>query len=464
MEIKKRTGKKRGIVREIRGEVVKVEMHGESPFLKEILILEGDPEVRLEVHKLSSSGQTFVCVCVILSGFEKVYKGASVERTGKQLQIPVGEELLGRVIDAFGNPRDGTEDFTTEKTRSIYGEPSYEEVSSGQEVVQTGIKTIDFFTPLIKGEEIGLFGGAGVGKTILLVELMHNVVFHQKKLLVYAGLGERIREGHELHKTLKDVGILSSASLIYGQMNETASIRVNVGHAAATIAEHFRDSRGEDIFFFIDNVYRFLQAGNELSMMLDEIPSEGGYQPTLQTDIGKLEERLSSSKKGAITSLQAVYVPADDITDPGVQAILPFFDSSAVLSREVYREGRYPAMDILTSSSTAVEPEIVGKKHYRLYMEARSILEKHKDLEQIVSIVGESELSAENRTVYYRAQKLLNFMTQYFEVVSDQTGKKGQYVDIEDTVRGVEAILRGEVDEVPPEKFLYIETINDLEK
>ena len=286
MEIKQKNKKSRGVVREIRGEVVKVEMHGDSPFQKEILTLEGDPEVKLEVHKVSSSGRAFVCVCVILAGFEKVHKGSSVVRTGKELQIPVGEELLGRVVDAFGDPRDGTDDFTTDRTRSIYGEPSYEDISSGEDVVQTGVKAIDFFTPLVKGEEIGLFGGAGVGKTVLLVELMHNVVFHQQKLLVYAGLGERIREGHELHKTLEDVGILSSASLIFGQMNETASIRVNVGHAAATIAEHFRDSRGEDIFFFIDNVYRFLQAGNELSMMLDQIPSEGGYQPTLQTDIG----------------------------------------------------------------------------------------------------------------------------------------------------------------------------------
>ncbi len=454
----------KGYIRGIHGEVVKVEMYGESPFIREVLLMKEDEEVRLEVHQISSSGESFTCTCIALSGFEKIRKGAEVKRTGRELEIPVGEELLGRVIDAFGNPRDGTEPFETEEKRSIYRTPSYESASSKEEVVQTGIKAIDFFTPLLRGEEIGLFGGAGVGKTVLLIELMHNVVFHENKLLVYAGLGERIREGHELHKTLKDVGVLSSAALVYGQMNETASIRVNVGHVAATMAEYFRDLRGEDTFVFIDNVYRFLQAGNELSMMLDQIPSEGGYQPTLQTDIGKLQERLSSTQKGAITSVQAVYVPADDITDPGVQAILPYFDSSVVLSREVYREGRYPAIDILQSSSTSVDPEIVGKKHYQLYMEARSILEQHKNLEQIVSIVGESELSAENRTVYHRSQKLLNFMTQYFEVVSDQTGKDGQYVKIEDTVEGVEAILSGKVDDVSPEKFLYIETINDLDK
>ncbi len=453
-----------GHIREVKGEVVRVEMYRESPFLNEILRIPDKPEVRLEVKEINSENEVFVCTCVALSGFDDIYKGASVVRTKNPLLFPVGEELLGRVVDAFGNPRDGTDDFETEESWPIYRKPSYEEISSGKKVVQTGIKAIDFFTPLLEGEEIGLFGGAGVGKTVLLIELMHNVVFHEEKLLVYAGLGERIREGHELHKTLADVGVLDAASLVYGQMNETASIRVNVGFAAATIAEYFRETRQEDMFVFIDNVYRFLQAGNELSLMLDRIPSEGGYQPTLQSEIGELEERLSSTDKGAITSVQAVYVPADDITDPGVQAILPYFDSTVVLSRDVYREGRYPAVDILESSSTVVDPDIVGKKHYKLYMESRELLEQHKNLEQIVSIVGESELSAENRTTYDRAKKLLNFMTQYFEVVSDQTGKPGQYVNIEDTVDGVEAIISGKVDDYDPEEFLYIETIDDLRK
>jgi len=257
---------------------------------------------------------------------------------------------------------------------------------------------------------------------------------------------------------------LPSAVLVYGQMDEAASVRVNVGYVATTIAEYFRDFKKQDTFVFIDNVYRFLQAGNELSMMMGDIPSEGGYQSTLQSEIGKLEERLISTKSAGITSVQAVYVPADDITDPGVQAILPYFDSNAVLSRDIYQEGRYPAIDFLASSSTTVVPDIVGQKHYELYLEAKKILEQHKNLEQIVSIVGEAELSVENRTIYHRAQKLLNFMTQTFSVVENQTGKPGKYVKVGETVEGVEAILKGNLDDVPPEKFLYIGGINELQK
>ena len=451
-----------GYVRQIQGEVVKVEMYDKPPFMGEVLQLKGDPDAFMEVYEVSG-GKTYNCTCIALSGFDRIAKGSKIVKTDEPLKIPVGEELLGRVIDAFGNPRDGGDPIETDESWSIHQSPTYDQATSDRGVIQTGIKAIDFFTPLLQGGRLGLFGGAGVGKTVLLVELMYNVVFHQEKLLVYAGLGERIREGHELHETLEDVGVLSSAALVYGQMNEVAPIRVNVGHVAATIAEYFRDSRGQDAFVFIDNIFRFLQAGNELSMTLGQIPSEGGYQPTMQSEIGELEERFISTEQGGITSLQAVYVPADDITDPAVQAILPYFDSSAVLSRDIYQEGRYPALDALASSSTAVDPDVVGEKHYELFQEAKKILEKHKNLQQIVSIVGESELSAENRKVYHRAQKLLNFMTQYFEVVSDQIGKPGQYVEKEDTVKGVEAILAGKVDHVPPKELLYIEGIDDLD-
>ncbi len=465
MEIKEQKLSKRdeGYVRAVRGEVVEVEMYQKSPFLGEVLTLKDYPDVLMEVHRVSVE-QTFTCFCIALSGFGKISRGAKVVRTEEPLNTPVGEELLGRVLDAFGNPRDGGPPIKTEKKWPIYRTASYDEIVPGEKIIQTGIKAIDFFSPLIKGEEIGLFGGAGVGKTVLLIELMHNVVFHEKKLMVYAGLGERIREGHELHRTLKEVGVLDSAVLVYGQMDEAASIRVNVGYVATTIAEYFRDFRQQDVFVFIDNIYRFLQAGNELSMMLGDIPSEGGYQSTLQSDIGRLEERLISTKKGGITSVQAIYVPADDITDPGVQAILPYFDSNAVLSRDVYQEGRYPAIDFLASSSTAVNVDVAGKKHHDLFLESKKILEQHKNLQQIVSIVGEAELSVENRTIYNRAKKLLNFMTQNFAVVENQTGKPGQYVKIEETVEGVEAILQGKFDDLSPEDFLYIGTIEDLKK
>jgi len=451
-----------GYIREIQGEVVKVEIYDKAPFLGEVLILKGNPKAFMEVKEVSGEN-TFICTCIALAEFEKMAKGSEVQKTGEPLKVPVGEELLGRVMNAFGDPIDERGPIKAEKKWPIHKTPAYKEATSEREIIETGIKAIDFFTPLLQGGKLGLFGGAGVGKTVLLVELMHNVVFHQKKLLVYAGLGERIREGHELHQTLEEVGVLDSAALVYGQMNEVAPIRVNVGHVAATIAEYFRDSRGQDSFVFIDNIYRFLQAGNELSMTLGQIPSEGGYQPTMQSEIGELEERFISTEKGGLTSLQAVYVPADDITDPGVQAILPYFDSSAVLSRDIYQEGRYPALDALASSSTAVDPDVVGQDHYELFQESKKILEQHKNLQQIVSIVGESELSAENRKVYHRAQKLLNFMTQYFEVVADQIGKKGQYVKREQAVEGVGAILSGSLDHVPPRDFLYIEGIDDLE-
>jgi len=461
MEIEEKKPIPDGFVRKIRGEVAQVEINGEPPFRGEVLVLEEDSQVKMEVHEISKE-KTITCSCILLSGFDKVRKGSAVKKTGEPLKIPVGEELLGRVVDVFGNPRDGRGPLETSKKLPIHRKTAYREVVSERGVIETGIKAVDFFTPLIQGGKLGLFGGAGVGKTVLLVELMHNIVFHQEKLFVYAGLGERIREGHELHRTLEKVGVLSSAALIYGQMNEVAPIRVNVGHAAATIAEYFRDSREQDTFVFIDNIYRFLQAGNELSMTLGQIPSEGGYQPTIQSEIGKLEERFISTEKGGITSLQAVYVPADDITDPGVQSILTYFDSSMVLSREIYEQGRYPALDILASSSTAVDPDIVGKKHYELFQESKIILEQYNNLRQIVSIVGEAELSAENRITYHRAQRLLNFMTQNFESVADQTGKKGVYVKKEDTVRGVERILRGELDEIPPQDFLYIKSIDDI--
>ncbi len=459
----KLSGSGEGYIRAIHGEVVEIEMYEKSPFLREILVLKDNEDVLLEVHRVSVD-QTFICSCVVLSGFKKIFRGAKVLRTKEPLKVPVGKELLGKVVDVFGNPRDGSLPVETKEKWPIYRKLAYEEVVSGESVVQTGIKAIDFFTPLVKGEEIGLFGGAGVGKTILLIELMHNVVFHQKSLMVFGGLGERIREGHELYETLKEVGVLPSAVLVYGQMDEAASVRANVGYVTATIAEYFRDSLGQDTFVFIDNIYRFLQAGNELSMMLGDIPSEGGYQSTLKSEIGNLEERLVSTKSGGITSVQAVYVPADDITDAGVQAILPYFDSNAVLSRDIYQEGRYPAIDFLASSSTSVTPNIVGQKHHDLFLEAKKVLEQHKNLEQIVSIVGEAELSVENRTIYHRAQKILNFMTQTFSVVENQTGKPGKYVKVEETVQGVEAILKGDLDDVLPEKFLYIGGINELEK
>lgn len=449
-----------GYILSIRGEVVEVEFYKNPPFIGEILVLEENPKAWLEVHSISAKN-TFLCLS--LTKPDKLFRKARVKRTGKNLEVPVGKELLGRVIDIFGNPRDGLPPLKIKEKRSIYQPPPfYQEIIAGKEIIETGIKVIDFFTPLRKGEELGIFGGAGLGKTVLLIELMHNIVFFRKGIAVFAGLGERIREGHELYEILKKTNVLPRVSLVFGQMNESAAIRFKVGFVAATIAEYFRDSHQEDVLFFIDNVYRFLQAGNELSTLLSVIPSEDGYQPTLLSEIGKLEERLVSTKSGSITSIQAIYVPADDITDLGVQTVLPYFDSVVVLSRDVYQEGRYPAIDILASSSSVIDPAILGPEHYEVLLEAKKVLERYKELQQIVSIVGEAELSFENRTIYHRARKLLNFMTQNLFTVADQTGVPGQYVKREETIKGVKAILEGELDRIPKEAFLFIGSLSDL--
>ncbi|HUW71919.1 MAG TPA: F0F1 ATP synthase subunit beta [Candidatus Humimicrobiaceae bacterium] len=449
-----------GYILSIRGEIVEVEFYKNPPFIGEILTLEEDPNALLEVYSISVK-KTFLCLSLVKSN--KLFRGARVKRTGKKLEVPVGKELLGRVIDIFGNPRDGLPPLKTKEKKLVYhSPPPYQEIVPGKELVETGIKIIDFFTPLRKGEELGIFGGAGLGKTVLLLELMHNIVFFKKGVLVFAGLGERVREGHELYEKLKKNNVLNSAALIFGQMNESAAVRFKVGFVAATIAEYFRDFHRENVLFFIDNVYRFLQAGNELSTLLSVIPSEDGYQSTLNSEVGKLEGRLVSTKNGSITSVQAIYVPADDITDSGVQAVLPYFDSMAILSRDVYQEGRYPAIDILASSSSVIDPTILGQDHYEALLEAKKILERQKELQQIVSIVGEAELSIENRTIYHRARKILNFMTQNLFTVSEQTGLRGQYVKREETIKGVKAILEGKLDQSLEESFLFIGGINDL--
>jgi len=450
----------KGKIVAVKGEIVEVEFYRSVPFIKEILVLEKNPSVFFEVCK-SSRENSFYCFC--LSDVSKISRGDKVERTKKFFEIPVGEELLGRVIDIFGNPLDGGAKIETKEKKEIWGSPpSYQDIVPGREIIETGIKVIDFFVPLIKGEELGIFGGAGVGKTVLLLELMHNLSFLKKEYAVFAGIGERIREGQELYETLKKTNILPWISLVFGQMNEAATIRSKVGFVGITLAEYFRDKLKKNVFFFIDNVYRFLQAGNEISVMLEEIPSEDGYQPTLYSEISSLEERLVSTKNGAITSIQAVYVPADDITDSGVQAILPYFDSIIILSRDVYQEGRFPAVDILASSSSAINPSILGKEHYELLLEAKRVLEQYKNLEQIVTIIGETELSLENRKIYHRAKKILNFMTQNFFTAQDQTGLPGKYVPKSETIEGVKAILDGKYDKLPDEAFLFVGGLKDL--
>lgn len=450
----------KGRIISIQGNVVKIEFFGQDLMLGEILIPEENPDIQLEVVDIQNR---HIISCLSLGRVEDLHRGMEVKRTLKVFEIPVGKKLLGRAVDIFGRPIDNLPLFEFEEKRSIYQHsPSYKEIILKNELIETGIKIIDFFCPLIKGGKIGIFGGAGLGKTVLLLELMHNVAFYRKGILIFAGIGERIREAQELYETLKDLGILPSSVLVLGQMDESAAIRAKAGFVAATIAEYFRDLKKREIFFFIDNIYRFLQAGNELSTLLGGLPSEGGYQPTLDSEIGRLEERLVANENASLTSVQAIYVPADDMTDPGVQAAIPYFDSFVVFAREIYQEGRYPAIDILSSSSSLINPVILGNEHYQTLLEAKKILERYEEIRRIVAIVGESELSFEDRLVYHRAKKILNFMTQNFFVVSDQTGKRGQYVRKEKTIEGVRAILEGKLDKVDDSKLIDLEDVSQL--
>jgi F-type H+-transporting ATPase subunit beta len=449
-----------GRITSIIGDIIEVEFIDEDIFVGEILYLQEDPMQKMEVV-IASGDNTFLCYSI--SKNNKLYRGARIKRTKKFIEIPVGKNLLGRVLDALGNPIDKLDPIIEEDIKSIYQpSPDYSENVLIKELIETGIKVIDFFTPLIKGGKLGIFGGAGLGKTILILELMHNLAEKQKGVIVFAGIGERIREAFELYDTLKNNNTLPSSVLIFGQMNETASLRFKVGFTATTIAEHFRDKEKKDVIFFIDNIYRFLQAGNELSTLLGNTPSEGGYQATLNSEIANIQERLTSKENSSITSIQAIYIPADDINDPGIQAVIPYFDSIAIYSRNVYQEGRFPAIDVLESSSSVVSPDIIGNTHYQTLLEAKRMLERYKELERIVSIVGEAELSWENRIVYHRAKKILNFMTQDFFVVKDQTKKEGKYISRQKTVEGVKKILEGKLDTIEDERLLNIGSLDDL--
>ncbi len=445
----------------VKGFVVEVEFTGdEKPALNDILILQGNDNVKMQVFR-SSTRNNFYCLC--LANIEQVSRGAKIINTGKPLHIPVGAGSLGRVIDIFGLPVDGLGEIKADAYWPIYRKaPSYNEVPDHLEILETGIKVVDLFCPIVKGGKAGLFGGSGVGKTVLLSEIMHNIVGQdmQNNVSVFTGIGERTREGHELFLDLEKNGVLDGVSLIYGAMGENPSVRFLTGAGGTTMAEYFRD-QGKNVLMFIDNIYRYAQAGNELSLLMDTIPSEDGYQATLSSEMGALHERLVSTKTASITTIEAVYVPADDLLDQAVQAVFKFLDSSVVMSREVYMQGRYPAVDILESGSSAINPETLSEEHYLTVLAAQALLKKADSLERIVSLVGEAELSEEDRTIYQRANKVRNFMTQNFTVVAGQTGMKGAFVSRENSVRGVKRIIDGEFDSISEDKFMFIGEVDE---
>jgi len=444
------------------GNIAEVEFLEDPPLTHHVLVGKEDSRLKMEVY--SSAGvRSFYCL--VLSEAESLSRGTEMVNTGKVMSIPVGNETLGRVIDVFGESADAGEPISvTERWPVFASAPKYEEVVIREEIWETGIKVIDMFAPLLKGGRMGLFGGAGVGKTMLLTEMMHNVVTlkQQNSVSVFAGVGERTREGHELFEEIRNRKLLQYVSLVYGSMGENAAVRFLTGMAGVTLAEYFR-GQGKDVLFLIDNVFRLAQAGNELSTLMNTIPSEDGYQATLASEMAQFHERLVSTSTGAISSIEAIYVPSDDLLDYGVQSIFPYLDSVVTLSREVYQEGRVPAVDILGTSSAAMSLSIVGAEHYETAVRAQIMLKKADSLERMVALVGESELSPENQLLYKRAKKLKNFMTQSFFVAEDQSGRPGVYVPLKDTIEGVAAIVSGKYDQVQDEKFLFIGSARDVE-
>jgi len=455
------TAQVRGTITSVNGQIATVQIEGEVfPALFEIMISPENPEVVLEVFSENESS----VFAQILSKPDQLFRSMKVYGTGSDLKIPVGQEVLGRVMDLFGKPKDNAGEIKKNNQTSIYSKPpTLSVVKASYSILETGIKAIDFLTPIQRGGKVGFIGGAGVGKTILLTELMRNITLlpNQNIYSVFAGVGERIREGQELYQRLKQSGVLAKTVIILGQMNENAAIRFRVAQAAVAEAEYFRDTQKSDVYFFIDNMFRFVQAGAEISTLLGTIPSEQGYQATLQTEISTLEDRLIPTLSGSITSFQNVYVPADEITDAGVTTVMSFLDTAIVLSRSVAQKGIYPPIDLFLSSSSTLSKAFLGEAHFKALTEFQKLLENYNKLSHIVAIVGEKELSVENRILYNRTRKIINFLTQPFFMTEKQTGKKGVAVPRNTTINDITTILSGKLDNIPTEKFMFIGSLVD---
>ncbi len=451
----------KGVIIEVLGQIAEVGFQENPPKIHDVLVVEEEKSIELEVWSSATPSSFY---CIVLSPQSRIKRGMTVISTGESIKIPVGDQVLGRVIDIFGNPQDGKQKLDKSQSRPIFTkELSFDEVVAPHEILETGIKTIDFFAPLYKGGKGGIFGGAGVGKTILLTEIIHNVVIlnRSKSVSVFTGVGERIREGHELYETLQESKVLPQVVLIVGQMGENPAIRFRTALGGVTLAEDFRDQEQKDVLFFIDNIFRFAQAGYELATLMNTLPGEGGYQATLTSEMGRFHERLVSTKHGSITTIEAVYIPSDDTADPAVQAIFPYLDSTIILSRNIYQEGRFPAMDVLSSTSSALNPKIVGELHYKVLLETQNILKKAVSLERIVSLIGEAELNPADQLIYKRAQLLKAYMTQSFFVTEAQTGRPGKFVKLTDALNDANDIVTGKCDALAPEKMMFIGTLKE---
>lgn len=453
----------KGKIVQVMGPVVDVAFEGDLPNIKDALEVTVDGKrLVMEVSQHIGSG----CVrCIMLAASEGLCKDMEVTATGDAIKVPVGNRTLGRLFNVVGETIDDGETLDDAEHWSIHrGAPSFEEQSSQVEILETGIKVIDLLTPYQKGGKIGLFGGAGVGKTVLIQELITNVATQHGGYSIFTGVGERSREGNDLWKEMGESGVLEKTALVFGQMNEPPGARMRVAETGLTMAEYFRDVDHQDVLLFIDNIFRFVQAGSEVSALLGRMPSAVGYQPTLATDVGELQERIASTKNGSITSVQAVYVPADDLTDPAPATTFAHLDATTVLSRKIVEKGIYPAVDPLESNSRILEADVVGEEHYEVARKVQAYLQKYKELQDIIAILGMEELSDEDKQIVYRARKIEKFLSQPFHVAEAFTGIPGVYVPVKESVKGFKAIVDGEVDDVPEMAFFNAGTIDDVLK
>ena len=453
----------KGTLLQIIGPVIDARFEEKLPAIYNALIIKFEDGRQLVAEVQQHLGNNVVRA-VAMDGTDGLKRGLEVMDTGSPIKVPVGRETLGRIFNVLGEVVDKGPAVKTEEYHSIHREaPSFEEQGTGTEILETGIKVVDLLAPYLKGGKIGLFGGAGVGKTVLIQELINNIAKGHGGLSVFAGVGERTREGRDLYNEMKESGVIDKTALIYGQMNEPPGARLRVGLTALTMAEYFRDREGQDVLLFIDNIFRFTQAGSEVSALLGRMPSAVGYQPNLATEMGTLQERITSTKKGSITSVQAVYVPADDFTDPAPATTFSHLDATTVLSRSISSLGIYPAVDPLESTSRILEPEIVGVEHYNTAREVQRLLQRYKELQDIIAILGMDELSDEDKLTVNRARKIQRFFSQPFHVAEQFTGLEGKYVPLKETIRGFKEILEGKHDSLPEQAFLFVGSIEEAE-
>ena len=451
-----------GKIVQIMGPVVDVEFQeNELPQIKDALTVEfNNKKVVMEVARHLGNNTVRA---IMLAASEGLSKACPVTATGSPIKVPVGQNVLGRMFNVLGETIDNGGPVECDEKWQIHRDPpSFDEQSPVVEVLETGIKVIDLLAPYAKGGKIGLFGGAGVGKTVLIQELIHNIATEHGGYSIFTGVGERSREGNDLWREMKESGVIDKTALVFGQMNEPPGSRMRVAQTGLTMAEYFRDHEHQNVLLFIDNIFRFIQAGSEVSALLGRMPSAVGYQPTLANEVGGLQERIASTKNGSITSVQAVYVPADDLTDPAPATTFAHLDATTVLSRKIVEQGIYPAVDPLESTSRILEPDVVGETHYNVARKTQELLQRYKELQDIIGILGMEELDEEDKRIVYRARKIQKFLSQPFSVAENFTGKPGKYVPVKETIRGFQLIINGEMDEYPEDAFFMVGTIDDV--